>query len=155
MGLGEKKKNVRVWEKWNIAEIQFGCHHGVIAANKDIDRPTRNYILFSSKLPFLVFSFLLLSLLPFISMAKTVPFHLKEYWEDRFEKEEHFEWLADWPILKPLVEPFLHPDEPILHIGKCKSNNECISYVLIVPDPDQVVVTRHLDSILLIVDIPV
>ncbi|KAJ8662654.1 hypothetical protein O0I10_001618 [Lichtheimia ornata] len=50
-------------------------------------------------------------------MAKTVPFHLKEYWEDRFEKEEHFEWLADWPILKPLVEPYLHQDEPILHIG--------------------------------------
>lgn len=63
---------------------------------------------------FLSFSYLFL---PFSSMAKTVPFHLKEYWEDRFEKEEHFEWLADWPILKPLVEPYLHQDEPILHIG--------------------------------------
>ncbi|KAI9015872.1 S-adenosyl-L-methionine-dependent methyltransferase [Phycomyces nitens] len=52
-----------------------------------------------------------------VGTVKAVPFHEKSYWESRFEKEDHFEWLLSWSALKPLVESYLDPNEPILHIG--------------------------------------
>ena len=50
--------------------------------------------------------------------VKAVPFHSKEYWESRFDKENHFEWLSTWSTLHSHVEPYLDPNEPILHLGK-------------------------------------
>lgn len=49
---------------------------------------------------------------------KAVPFHSKEYWQQRFEKEQHFEWLLPWHVLQPYISSYLNPEEPILHIGK-------------------------------------
>ncbi|KAI9313790.1 S-adenosyl-L-methionine-dependent methyltransferase [Dichotomocladium elegans] len=50
-------------------------------------------------------------------MVKAVPFHSQDYWQSRFENEQHFEWLTSWPTLEPLITPYLAVDEPILHIG--------------------------------------
>lgn len=46
----------------------------------------------------------------------TVPFHEKDYWKDRFDKENHFEWLFHWDTIKESVIPYLNK-EPILHLG--------------------------------------
>lgn len=53
-------------------------------------------------------------------MAKinAVPFDRKEYWETRFEKEKHFEWLMTWQDAQAQLEPYLDKNEPILHLGK-------------------------------------
>ncbi|KAK4520938.1 uncharacterized protein ATC70_006821 [Mucor velutinosus] len=52
-------------------------------------------------------------------MAKVnaVPFHEKEYWKNRFEKEKHFEWLVTWDDIKKEFEPYLNKDEDVLHLG--------------------------------------
>ncbi|KAI9261482.1 hypothetical protein BDA99DRAFT_511471 [Phascolomyces articulosus] len=49
--------------------------------------------------------------------VKAVPFHSKAYWESRFDKENHFEWLSTWSALHSHIEPYLDPNEPILHLG--------------------------------------
>ncbi|KAI9499321.1 S-adenosyl-L-methionine-dependent methyltransferase [Zychaea mexicana] len=49
--------------------------------------------------------------------VKAVPFHSKEYWESRFDKENHYEWLSSWQTLQSHIEPYLEPGEPILHLG--------------------------------------
>lgn len=53
-------------------------------------------------------------------MAKVnaVPFDKKEYWEDRFEKEKHFEWLMTWQDIQNLVRPYLDKNEHVLNLGK-------------------------------------
>ena len=51
-------------------------------------------------------------------MVNAVPFHEKEYWEKRFEKENHFEWLMTWKDIQPALEPYFHDNnEAILHLG--------------------------------------
>lgn len=52
-------------------------------------------------------------------MAKlnAVPFHQKEYWESRFEKEKHFEWLLTWQHIQTELEPYFDKNENILHPG--------------------------------------
>lgn len=59
-----------------------------------------------------------------IAMAKVnaVPFHEKEYWKNRFEKEKHFEWLVTWDDIKKEFEPYLDGTEDVLHLG----NEKCI-----------------------------
>lgn len=47
-----------------------------------------------------------------------VPFHEKSYWESRFEKEKHFEWLLTWKSVKDELALYLKKDEDILHLGK-------------------------------------
>lgn len=52
-------------------------------------------------------------------MAKVnaVPFDKKQYWENRFEKEKHFEWLLTWDNIKMEIEPYLDKNEDVLHLG--------------------------------------
>ncbi|KAI8388057.1 uncharacterized protein BYT42DRAFT_611135 [Radiomyces spectabilis] len=52
-----------------------------------------------------------------MSALGAVPFHDKQYWQDRFQKETHFEWLLQWQDLKPMILPYLKNSEPILHLG--------------------------------------
>lgn len=69
-------------------------------------------------------SFLIFFQLHKIAMTKmnAVPFHEKEYWRKRFEKEKHFEWLVTWDDIKEEFEPYLKKDEDVLHLG----NEKCI-----------------------------
>ncbi|KAI8969061.1 hypothetical protein BDF20DRAFT_990898 [Mycotypha africana] len=46
-----------------------------------------------------------------------VPFHEKSYWEDRFKREKHFEWLLTWNNIKSEIIPFLNVSDEILHVG--------------------------------------
>lgn len=52
------------------------------------------------------------------SKLNAVPFHEKEYWERRFEKESHFEWLLTWSDIEQHVTPYLKDQKTILHLGK-------------------------------------
>ncbi|KAF7721086.1 hypothetical protein EC973_005426 [Apophysomyces ossiformis] len=54
--------------------------------------------------------------------VNAVPFHEKEYWQNRFENENHFEWLLSWSTLDVVVRQYLNPHEPILHLGCGNSN---------------------------------
>lgn len=57
-------------------------------------------------------------------MAKVnaVPFDEKQYWENRFEKEKHFEWLLTWDNIKMETEPYLDKNEDVLHLGNENSS---------------------------------
>lgn len=55
-----------------------------------------------------------------MSKVNAVPFHEKSYWETRFDKEKHFEWLATWKNIKSEAEPYLDKSNAILHLGKQK-----------------------------------
>ncbi|CEP19048.1 hypothetical protein [Parasitella parasitica] len=52
-----------------------------------------------------------------MNKVNAVPFHEKSYWESRFEKEKHFEWLLKWDNIKTELEPYLDKDEDVLHLG--------------------------------------
>lgn len=53
-----------------------------------------------------------------MTKVNAVPFHEKEYWKNRFEKEKHFEWLVNWDNIKEEFEPYLDKCEDVLHLGK-------------------------------------
>lgn len=55
-----------------------------------------------------------------MSKLNAVPFDKKEYWEERFEKEKHFEWLMTWEDIKEVITPYLGKNEYILNLGKSK-----------------------------------
>ncbi|CAO3703628.1 unnamed protein product [Rhizopus stolonifer] len=42
---------------------------------------------------------------------------MREYWESRFKKESHFEWLLYWKDIQKEVEPYMNKNESILHLG--------------------------------------
>ncbi|GMT00915.1 hypothetical protein PENTCL1PPCAC_23089 [Pristionchus entomophagus] len=46
----------------------------------------------------------------------------KDYWESRFEKESHYEWLAGFDSYREVLLKYLPPDQSILHIG-CGSSD--------------------------------
>ncbi|KAG0743375.1 hypothetical protein G6F57_009721 [Rhizopus arrhizus] len=46
-----------------------------------------------------------------------IPFHERDYWESRFKKEKHFEWLLTWKDIQSEVETYLNKSENILHLG--------------------------------------
>ncbi|KAI8074269.1 uncharacterized protein B0P05DRAFT_156122 [Gilbertella persicaria] len=52
-----------------------------------------------------------------MTKLNAVPFHQKAYWESRFEREKHFEWLLTWDDVKPIIEPFIQEQQDILHLG--------------------------------------
>jgi hypothetical protein len=80
---------------------------------------------------------------------KAVPFHEKSYWESRFEKEKHFEWLLTWDSVKTELEPYLNEVEDILHLGKFDFLN-ATNRILIVHCTLKAVVTLslHLKSLI-------
>ncbi|KAJ1347350.1 hypothetical protein KIN20_002386 [Parelaphostrongylus tenuis] len=50
-------------------------------------------------------------------MEKNHKYASREYWDDRFKEERHFEWLVDFDTLKPVILPKLEPLSRILHVG--------------------------------------
>lgn len=56
--------------------------------------------------------------------VNAVPFHERDYWESRFKKEKHFEWLLTWKDIQSEVETYLNKSEKILHLGKKKKLNK-------------------------------
>lgn len=44
-------------------------------------------------------------------------FKLQEYWEERFEEEENYEWLVNWSKVKDIIKPYLTPSSRILIVG--------------------------------------
>lgn len=57
-----------------------------------------------------------------MTKVNAVPFHEKEYWENRFKNEKHFEWLLTWDNIKMEFEPYLDQSEDVLHLGNEKSS---------------------------------
>jgi len=41
----------------------------------------------------------------------------KDYWDDRFAKEEEFNWLVSYDDVKDQIAPFMSPDSKILLVG--------------------------------------
>ncbi|KAI8345290.1 hypothetical protein EDC96DRAFT_610908 [Choanephora cucurbitarum] len=52
-----------------------------------------------------------------MTKLNAVPFDQKEYWESRFEREKHFEWLLTWDNIKHVIEPYIKGHQDILHLG--------------------------------------
>ncbi|KAK0424278.1 hypothetical protein QR680_008588 [Steinernema hermaphroditum] len=50
-------------------------------------------------------------------MESKLQYREKSYWDRRFAKEAHFEWLADWEKFRHLILPHLNKTDRILHIG--------------------------------------
>ncbi|KAI9309517.1 hypothetical protein BJ944DRAFT_258378 [Cunninghamella echinulata] len=55
-------------------------------------------------------------------ITKTRPYDSKEYWEERFHKEDHYDWLFSWNSIKDYLLPYIsiggdHNSNPILHLG--------------------------------------
>jgi SAM-dependent methyltransferase len=44
-------------------------------------------------------------------------FKLQSYWEERFKKEERYEWLASWQAVAKQLLPYLQPHHNILVVG--------------------------------------
>lgn len=47
----------------------------------------------------------------------TNEYALPEYWEQRFERETHYEWFGDYHAFRDLVRPDLKPSSRILILG--------------------------------------
>ncbi|GMR54000.1 hypothetical protein PMAYCL1PPCAC_24195 [Pristionchus mayeri] len=55
-------------------------------------------------------------------MESNAQYAEKDYWENRFEKETHYEWLAGFDSYKEVLLKYIRPEERILHIG-CGSSD--------------------------------
>ncbi|CAO3647545.1 unnamed protein product [Cunninghamella echinulata] len=56
-------------------------------------------------------------------ITKARPYDSKEYWEERFHKEDHYDWLFSWNSIKNYLLPYIsiggdHNSNPILNC-KC------------------------------------
>lgn len=52
----------------------------------------------------------------------------KEYWDERFQTEEAYDWLLTYPDIKPSIFHFLRPDQKILIVGCGNSAFSCNLY---------------------------
>jgi ubiquinone/menaquinone biosynthesis C-methylase UbiE len=41
----------------------------------------------------------------------------KEYWDGRFEREDHYEWLRSFADIAPMLQKHLRPNDTVLHVG--------------------------------------
>ncbi|ORY93226.1 hypothetical protein BCR43DRAFT_496540 [Syncephalastrum racemosum] len=77
--------------------------------------------------------------------VNAVPFHSQKYWQDRFNNEQHFEWLFTWDTLKPYLGYYLDPKEPILHLG---CGNSQLGFDLIEQGYSRVVNVDYADNVI-------
>ncbi|GMT31125.1 hypothetical protein PFISCL1PPCAC_22422 [Pristionchus fissidentatus] len=55
-------------------------------------------------------------------MESNAQYAERDYWESRFEKESHYEWLAGFDSYKEVLLKYINPAQRILHIG-CGSSD--------------------------------
>lgn len=48
---------------------------------------------------------------------KTAGYLLPSYWDERFQKEDQYDWFKDYSIFKHILQPHLKPADKILVLG--------------------------------------